>query len=390
MPNYVINNDIIRIIPDAAINIETKLPLGTYTVEIINSMTGELGLKRTVDFAKPAKVYGEADRQADRIISTFEQREVNTGVMLGGEKGSGKTFLAKYISWKILQKGYSTIMVNAQFNTIVLSELIRTIAEPCLIIFDEFEKIYSKDSEKEMKDPQNGLLTLLDGLLITKKLFVFTCNECERVTTMMKNRPGRIFYNLEFGGLTDETIQEYCNENLYDKVHTKGICGMKRLFGRFTFDMLKALVEEVNRYKESPLEAVKMMNIIPEFSKENYTVQVVDMETGETYRNYFEHDDNPLWANIFAVKVAKLDIWKEPKVKPRINKAGKSIEPRPAVDEDVIHKTYIRVGVKDLVTQNENDTIYIVDKKYRVTLTQADALNLGRKLWQYADPYAGL
>ncbi len=104
MPNYVINNDIIRIIPDAAINIETKLPLGTYTVEIINPMTGELGLKRTVDFEKPAKVYGEAERQSDRIISTFEQRPVNTGVMLGGEKGSGKTFLAKYISWKVLQR----------------------------------------------------------------------------------------------------------------------------------------------------------------------------------------------------------------------------------------------------------------------------------------------
>ncbi len=258
-----------------------------------------------------------------------------------------------------------------------------------MIIFDEFEKIYSKDSEEEMKDPQNGLLTLLDGLLITKKLFVFTCNECERVTTMMKNRPGRIFYNLEFGGLTDETIQEYCNENLYDTVHTKAVCGMKRLFGRFTFDMLKALVEEVNRYKESPLEAVKMMNIIPEFSKESYTVQVVDIETGETYRNYFEHDDNTLWANIFAVKVANIDIWKEPRVKPRTNKDGKLIRPRP-VDEDDIRKQRLHVGVKDLVTQNENDTIYIVDKKYRVTLTQADILNSGRKLWQYADPYAGL
>ena len=38
------------------------------------------------------------------------------------------------------------------------------------------------------------------------------------------------------------------------------------MFAQFNFDMLKALVEEMNRYNESPSEALRMLNAKPEFA----------------------------------------------------------------------------------------------------------------------------
>lgn len=366
MSKYIISNDNIRIIPDAAVNIAEKLPLATYTVEAMP--TNELYLKRFADFTEPSRVYGEADEQSTRIIYTFEKRERNTGVMLGGEKGSGKTFLAKYISWKMLKKGYSTILINEQYDTVALSQLIMTITEPCLIIFDEFEKIYTKDTEEDMKDPQTGLLTLLDGLLITKKLFIFTCNECDRITGMMKNRPGRIFYNIEFGGLSDSIIESYCKENLKNGKHLVEILNMKKMFEHFTFDMLQALVEEVNRYNESPLTAVKMMNIIPEAKSDYYAVTVTDIEKNFTYCNSYDGDNDMLFVSPYEEKIGQVCIWKKEKV------------------EDRNKRTYIVIRSKDLQSQEGNNFTFIVEKKYKVVLSLQGSPS-ARSMWKYADPY---
>lgn len=367
MSKYIISNNNVRIIPDAAVNIVEKLPLATYTVEAM-PVTGELYLKRTSNFDKPSRVYGEADMQSDRIINTFKQRERNTGVMLNGEKGSGKTFLAKYISWKLIEDQYSTILINDQYDTVSLSLLIQNISEPCLIIFDEFEKIYTKENEEDMKDPQTGLLTLLDGLLITKKLFVFTCNECERVTEMMKNRPGRIFYSIDFGGLSDAVIDSYCKENLKHSSHLSEIINIKKLFKHFTFDMLQALVEEVNRYNESPLEAVKMMNIIPESKQEPYAIKIVDIASKVTYENNYDGVNDVLYACPFEEKVGSVRVWRKDKNGENSDKAF-----------------YINIRGKDLQSQNDNQFIYTVEGKYKVILTRED-LASSRNLWRFAIP----
>jgi hypothetical protein len=93
----------------------------------------------------------------------------------------------------------------------------------------------------------------------------------------MRNRPGRIFYMLEFKGLDQEFIREYCTDNLRDASlkNIDQICQTAGLFSQFNFDMLKALVEEMNRYNETPREAMKMLNAKPEFDGgSTYTVKM--------------------------------------------------------------------------------------------------------------------
>ena len=86
-----------------------SLPPGTYIV--CYNQGGECYyLDRIEDFVLPDKLYGSVLKDARRVLSTFKARPLSTGVLLQGMKGSGKTLLAKVISWQIgLQEGIPTL-----------------------------------------------------------------------------------------------------------------------------------------------------------------------------------------------------------------------------------------------------------------------------------------
>lgn len=247
-----------RVSADANIDIKEALPVGTYTVKY-DGMSEQFYLEQIADFKIGGKVYGDTEKLTTRILDTFADRPNSTGIMLSGEKGSGKTLQARMLSIHAAKAGIPTIVINAPWAGEEFNSFIQLIDQPTVIIFDEFEKVYDKDSQEKM-------LTLLDGVYQSKKLFVLTCNDKYRVNEHMKNRPGRIYYRKDYKGLDNEFIIEYCEDNLIEKSHTLAITRLGMMFSEFNFDMLKAIVEEINRYGESPEEAVKLLNAKPENS----------------------------------------------------------------------------------------------------------------------------
>lgn len=187
------------------------------------------------------------------------KRFVNTGVLLSGIKGSGKTFQAKIIS-NVLREKYNipTLIVSATYNPTKLALYLKDITDPAYILFEEFEKFYKVLSKNERThgsdtpvDMQDGLLTLLDGVINSNKLFVFTCNTLRDINDLLLNRPGRVWYHFAYNGISDNIVQDYCNENLDDeneKVAVQQICNY--LDDAFTFDMLQTVVEETKRQKK--------------------------------------------------------------------------------------------------------------------------------------------
>lgn len=328
-----------RVTKKEALDLTEHLPGGNYVVQK-NEMTGEFYLDMIDKFQSVGKVYGDSLKNTDRIVNTFLSRPSTTGVMLTGEKGSGKTLLTKNVCIKLAEMDIPTIVINAPWCGDRFNSFIQSIDQPCAILFDEFEKTYDREQ-------QEMILTLLDGVFPTKKLFLLTCNDKWRVDSHMRNRPGRIYYMLEFKGLDAQFIREYCEDTLKAKEHIDRIVNMRTLFNEFNFDMLKGLVEEMNRYNESPQEALAMLNAKPEFAgASKYDVKIVYQ--GKQIKYDSDYRGNPLSPD--GVEIG--------------------FDPDPDGDDDYVYKvftanTLVTVKQGQFVFEDKDTTIMLTRKEER-------------------------
>ena len=287
---YSIQGDRIFLIPASMDGTVGRLPPANYVVDA-HPMTKELMLRKVDSFSLPAKIYGRLPTQADRIMATFDKRAASTGVLLVGDKGSGKTLLAKSLAIKAAEAQIPTIVINAPFQGDAFNTFIQAIEQPAVILFDEFEKVYSTQDDLggQEFDPQQGILTLLDGVFPTKKLFVLTCNNQWKVDRNLINRPGRIYYYIEFGSVSDEFIAEYCEDTLNDKSHIESLQNLSRTLGSLNFDQLQAIVEEMNRWEETPAQAIQILNVKTVGLDRTRSFQVISVMKGKN--KYFIQDD---------------------------------------------------------------------------------------------------
>jgi hypothetical protein len=285
MSYFIKHGNSFRVAASQSLDVYEQLPAQNYVVK--QDDRGQLYLECIDNFTLPEKIYGNSTKYTERIINTFLSRPTSTGVMLTGEKGSGKTLLTKNISITLAGMNIPTIVVNSPFRGDEFNTMLQTIQQPCAIIFDEFEKVYDLEHQ-----PQ--ILTLLDGVFNSKKLFLLTCNDKWRVDQHMRNRPGRIFYMLDFKGLDETFIREYCQDNLHYPEYTEKICTIAALFSQFNFDMLACLLEEINRYGEPPQNVLDMLNIKPEFDNGSLFSTVIWHKGKEVSREETGFRGNPL------------------------------------------------------------------------------------------------
>lgn len=261
MTHYIYNGNTVSIAPEGALDIRNKLEPVNYIIKC-NEMTGQYSLEKTELFTLPKKLYGDISFKAEIILNTFKDRAKSTGVLLVGEKGSGKSQLAKLCC---INSGLPVLLVNEPFYGSGFNQFITSISEPVIIFFDEFEKVY-------MKEHQEHLLSLLDGNVTSNTLFILTCNDEYALDDNLINRPGRMYYNIPHPGLKEDFITDYCNDiapHLTDKVIL-----VSKICTNFNFDMLKALVEECLRYSINPADALDMLNIKPDISDTTYNVSM--------------------------------------------------------------------------------------------------------------------
>lgn len=238
-----------------------QLPVGIYRLNY-HEMRG-WWLSEMKSFELPEKFYGDINRKAERILNTYYDRMKSgkpTGVLLEGAKGAGKTLLAKKVA---VDSNLPVILINDAYTSDDFKEIISNIGS-CVVIFDEFEKVYQEEED------QNAVLTLLDGVFSTRILTFIIVNDVNRLVGPLKNRPGRLFYSLDYRGLSDDFIMEYSKDRLirfeeetdgeYER-RIQSILSVAAMFKDFTFDHLQAVVEEMNRYGEMAEEVIDFLNV---------------------------------------------------------------------------------------------------------------------------------
>lgn len=215
-----------------------KIPVQTYTIGFHPQMG--FWLNEHLDLASNEDVvYGRHEHRANKILRSYRASNRNFGVILSGKKGIGKSLLARMIAEKGIESGLPVIIVDTAIPGI--SDFLASIEQEVIIIFDEFEKTFSK--EDDHRDPQVELLSLFDGIDGGKKLFVITCNDPRQLNEFLVNRPGRFHYHFEITCPTGDEVRAYMIDKMGDGFDEEIEKVVKLAsMADITYDCLRAIV----------------------------------------------------------------------------------------------------------------------------------------------------
>lgn len=149
-------------------------------------LNGEMNLPNTVYCTEKDKIF------IKRVLRNFNESDKNTtGVLLTGDKGTGKSVTAKLLA---KEANLPIIIINPELEEKYLEDFFKEIDTPVCLLFDEVDKNFSTQS----------MLTFLDGMHKTaKKLVIMTANNEDDLSNFIKNRCSRIRYYRRYNMQTD-------------------------------------------------------------------------------------------------------------------------------------------------------------------------------------------
>jgi len=281
--NNIINSGDKYYIYGDGVKVSQKLPAQAYTV-CFDQMTGWWLEKAKEPIVGSDKIYGCLAKRVEKVFSTYKRVDKNLGVILSGAKGIGKSLFARVISKKAIENGLPVVFVNE--NIAGLSTFLASIDQRCLILFDEFDKVFycsNKDEENKSCD-QDSFLTLFDGIYASNKLFVITANDLNKLSEFLINRPGRFRYHIRFDYPNVDETKEFLSDKLDKKVFKREVENILRFISivPLSYDCLTAIADELNNGEtfESCLDILNIINVM----NDRYYSGLIVYDSGETFR----------------------------------------------------------------------------------------------------------
>ena len=193
MANFIKNGNNITPFPKG---LEYELEPGKVYDLLIKEVWGEQVTRFTLngEMNLPPKVYQTRKDKVfvNRVLKNFYSSEKNTtGVLLTGDKGTGKSVTAKILA---KEAQLPIIVINSDTKEKYLEEFFKKFDQPVCILFDEVDKNFNTQQ----------MLTFLDGMHKTaKKLVIMTANNEDNLSNFIKNRCSRIRYYRHYNMLED-------------------------------------------------------------------------------------------------------------------------------------------------------------------------------------------
>jgi hypothetical protein len=255
-----------------------KLPPAIYEVNFTNELGFHL-IRKHDNYPLPSDLYNFNNTEvksdlACLFLNRFNAESNNLGVMLIGEKGTGKSLLMKRTANLAIELGMPVIAVENSYNSEQLAKFLSSIKDDAVVLFDEFEKKYDYDEDPENRPSQAGLLSFFDGTSVYRKLIIVTANDRDGINEFFLNRPSRIRYVIDYKGLTPEFVSSYLQEKLIYPEIAQSVLDELELVPSINFDLLRNVVEEINLLY--PLESIKAI------------MSITNIKRDDTYMMYYE------------------------------------------------------------------------------------------------------
>lgn len=230
-----------------------QLPAATYKVEF-HPMMG-FYLTQTSNFeSTEEKIYGSHAEKIQKVLRSYDKFNRSMGIILSGKKGMGKSMFVQLIAQAVVEKNIPVIMITKAYPGI--ADFIEEIEQECLVVFDEFEKMFANNNrnfghQQQQQRPdvenQDNLLGLFDGTSQQKRLYAITVNDLNRVNEFMLSRPGRFHYHMRFDFPSAAEIEEYLTDKVDEEYHSeiKYVVSFANRV-KLNYDSLRAIAFELN------------------------------------------------------------------------------------------------------------------------------------------------
>lgn len=251
--------------------ITSDLKPGVYSVGF-NPMAGFYLTKRGERLTVPNKIYGSVERKVNKILNSYLNSNKSFGVLLSGDKGSGKTMTSSVVANQCIDKlNIPVILIESAFDGGGLTEFVEKLGE-CVLFIDEFGKKFN-DEEGD----QGSLLGLFDGTGSGRRLVLLTENSTCDINQYMLNRPGRVHYHFRHEKLDEQIVREYCQDKDVPEASIEQICLRREASREFSFDVLQAIVSEYQFFGGDITEICDDLNIERPFDYSGMDMEVLEI-----------------------------------------------------------------------------------------------------------------
>lgn len=288
-----------RVIEGEGVEIMDNLPKGVYELKFAE-MQGFWFEKIELE-AFPGKVYGNQNALTEKVLKRYAAMSGrNLGVLLSGQKGTGKSLFVKNLAVRLSQD-IPVIIIKTNYGKGMLN-MLANVKGKVALVFDEFEKMFRRSDlpgngggdtrENDIRE-QESALSFFDGVETRQeKLILLTVNETYNLSKYLLGRPGRIHYHFKMVIPTFEEIKEYLSDNL-DEEHKRQANDLaSQLASRaVSWDSLAAFVLEINS-GESFDDTIRDLNISSDTAMYTKLTLKAIYEDGSETTNRIDFDDS--------------------------------------------------------------------------------------------------